>query len=327
MDVLFIGGTGNISAACAAQCVADGHRVGIVTRTGAGIPAGCQGLVADRQDETAMRRVLDQFSCDVVVNFLGFKIDDVALDWQILQNRVRQYIFISSATVYAKPHRFTPISEAHPLGNPHSEYARRKQACEAWLLEKWRIEGFPVTIVRPSHTYSCRWLPNVVRSAGYTFGARLRAGKPVFVPGDGTSLWTLTASADFAGGLAGLVGNPAAPGECCHITSDEALTWMAIYRTTARALGVENPKILTIPVEEICRIHPALTAGIKGDKAENGVFDNRRIKQLVPGFACQTTFAEGIAEAVAWFDADDHRKVIDPVADGIFDKIAASVGC
>lgn len=320
MNILFIGGTGNISTACVERALAQGHSVSIVTRGNRPVTAGCEAIIANRFDRAAFAKAVDGKDLDVVINFLGFDYPELKTDFSIFAGRIKQYLFISSATVYAKPHQFLPITEDHPLGNPFSEYAQKKQACEEWLLEK-QGEDFPVTIVRPSHTWSEKWLPNVVKSAGYTLGARLRSGKPVFVPDDGSSLWTLTTSADFATGLIGLAGRPESLGETFHLTSDEALPWKTIYQTAAKALGVSNPDIVEIPVDFICDVHPPLVAGLKGDKRENTVFDNGKIKALVPNFTCPTSFETAIADAVAWFDADDSRKVVDPVNDAVFDAV------
>ena len=181
-----------------------------------------------------MRRALAGVMFDVVLNFLGYNVPDLEVDYAVFAGKIRQYIFISSATVYAKPHRQLPLTEESPLGNPYSDYAQKKRRCEEWLRE--RAGKFPVTIVRPSHTYSKKWIPNLVSSHGYSFAARLERGAPVYVLNDGENPWALTAAQDFAVGLAGLVGNELAGGECFHITTDEALTWNQIYAEIGEAL-------------------------------------------------------------------------------------------
>ncbi|MBT7069119.1 MAG: NAD-dependent epimerase/dehydratase family protein [Verrucomicrobia bacterium] len=326
MKILFIGGTGNISTDCAAVLAGQGHTVGVLSRGNHPLPAGYADLRGDRHNSVALASAAGGFKPDVVINFLGFVPDDVARDVEAFGSGISQYIFISSATVYAKPHTILPISEAAPVGNPFSAYAQNKQACEEWLMTCRAETGLPVTIVRPSHTYSPRWIPNPVSSAGFTFGARLRAGKPVFVHGDGESLWTLTATADFAVGLAGLVGADNAIGETYHITSDEALSWNRIYAETAAALGVDAPTIIKVPLDRIAAMDPDFAVQLKGDKAEPGVFDNTKIKQAVPGFECHTPFREGICEAVAWFDADPARQTISPGADACFDRLTQAAG-
>jgi len=316
VKVLLIGGTGNISADCAALLHQRGHDIRILTRGHAPVPAGYRAVPGDRRDPA----VLASVSADVVINFLGYDLPDVEVDYAVFAGQICQYIFISTATVYAKPHRQLPLTEAGPKGNPFSEYARKKWAVEQWLVAH---PDFPVTIVRPSHTYSCRWFPNVVSSAGWTFAARLIAGQPVFVPNDGTNLWTLTHATDFAVGLAGLVGNDAAIGEAFHITSDEALPWNKIYAETAAALAAPSPFIERIPVDYLCARFPELRAGIQGDKAEPGVFDNSKIKKFVPDFICRKPFAVGIRESVAWYAAHPSEKIIVPKTNAAFDQAIA----
>jgi nucleoside-diphosphate-sugar epimerase len=223
--------------------------------------------------------------------------------------------------VYAKPHARLPLTEASPVGNAFSAYARDKLACEQWLQERHDPAAFPVTIVRPSHTYSRRWLPNPVASGSYTLGARFEQGKPVFVHGDGQGLWTLTATADFAVALAGLAGQAGAIGETYQVTSDEVLTWNQILRETAWALGVDDPEIITVPTDFICDVVPGMTDKLKGDKAEPGVFDNAKIKRAVREFSGTTSFREGIAKSVKWFRADPVRMTVDPETDRVFDRV------
>ncbi|TAN37220.1 MAG: NAD-dependent epimerase/dehydratase family protein [Verrucomicrobia bacterium] len=324
LHVLFLGGTGNISTSAVELLAARGHRISVLTRGKQPVPAGAHSLVADRHDEAALRRAIGDDWPDVVINFIGYTLEDVALDHALLAGRVRQYIFISTAMVYAKPHRHVPLTEDGPRGNPFSSYAQKKHTCEDWLWEKWRAEKFPVTIVRPSHTYGPHWIPNPVRSSSYTPIARLEHRQPIFVHNDGQGLWTLTAASDFAVGLAGLVGRDDALGEAFHITSDEVLTWNQIYAEVIRAAGVCDPKILKIPAEFICQICPPMTERLPADKAEPGVFDNAKIKRFVPEFECRKNFRAGIAESVAWFRADPARQALDPETDGIFSAVCAA---
>ena len=314
MKVLFIGGTGNISTDCAALLHQRGHEISVVTRGHAPVPAEYRAVRADRHDQAALAGLVP----DVVINFLGYDLPDVAVDHAVFANRICQYIFISTAMVYAKPHRYLPITEKVPLGNPFSEYAQKKLAQEHWLAAR---PDFPVTIVRPSHTYGCRWFPNVVSSAGWTFPARLVADQPVFLPNDGANPWTLTHTSDFAIGLAGLVGNTAAIGETFHITADEALPWSRIYELTAEALGVRLPVVERIPVDFLCTHFPAFISGIRGDKAEPGVFDNAKIKKFVPDFVCRRSFTAGIRESVAWYTAHPDEKIINPQKNVLFDQV------
>ena len=201
MKILFIGGTGNISADCAAWLHARGHEILVVSRGRSPVPPQHRAVQANRKDLQAMRAALEGERPDVVINFLGYDVPDVQLDYALFQGALRQYVFISSATVYAKPPSKLPRTEDAELGNTVWDYAQKKLACEQWLRQRWKEDGFPVTIVRPSHTYSKRWIPNPVSSSSYTVAARLEQGRAVFVPDDGENPWTLTAASDFAAGL------------------------------------------------------------------------------------------------------------------------------
>ncbi len=324
MKVLFLGGTGNISSACARLLYERGHQVQIITRGVSEVPRHLQALVADRKDSASMRTAAQAARPEVVINFLGFELPEVMLDFELFRGMARQYIFISSATVYAKPPPRLPIREDTPLGNPWWEYALKKQACEQWLLDQWKEHQFPVTIVRPSHTYSERWIPNPLSSSSYTFARRLERGQPVFVPDQGENPWTLTASADFAIGLAGLVGNPAAIGEAFHITSDEVLTWNQIVTEIAAALSAPQPKIVKIPTDFICQVAPQMTGSLKGDKAHPGVFDNSKIKRFVPDFRCHTSFAVGVRESVRWLRAHPDRQNLKPDLDALCEQVISA---
>jgi nucleoside-diphosphate-sugar epimerase len=317
MRILFIGGTGNISTDCAALLHQREHEISVVTRGNAPVPPEYRSIRADRKNLDAMHRALDGVTVDIVINFLGYDLPEIETDYALFAGKIRQYIFISTAMVYAKPHRQLPITEESPLGNPYSVYAKNKLRCEEWLL---KADELPVTIVRPSHTYCKRWIPNQISSAGYWFAARLDRGEPVFVANDGENPWTLIATTDFAVGLAGLVGNDKAIGERFHITSDEALTWNQIYAEIGAALGVK-PVIEKIPVNFICERFPDMTGGLKGDKVEPAVFDNSKIKRFVPGFICRKPFTNGIRESVAWLRAHPEDQNIDPKADALIGKI------
>ncbi|MBI5684259.1 MAG: NAD-dependent epimerase/dehydratase family protein [Verrucomicrobia bacterium] len=324
MKVLFIGGTGNLSTDCAELLHRRGHEVILLTRGRSAVPSQYRAIVADHKDPTAMRAVLASATADVVLDFIAYELGDVQLDHALFAGRVRQYIFISTAAAYVKPAPRLPITEETPLGNAFWDYAQKKEQCENWLREQWQRARFPVTIVRPSHTYSPRWFPNPVSSSGYTLAARLEAGKPVFVPGDGGNPWTLTATSDFAVGVAGLVGKDAAVGEAFHITSDEALTWNQIYAETAAALGVNSPCILKVPVDFICQQCPRLVGTVKGDKAHPAIFDNSKIKRFVPDFQCRKPFCVGIRESVEWFRQHPDRKTVNPEADAEFDRVTSA---
>ncbi|MDD5522356.1 MAG: NAD-dependent epimerase/dehydratase family protein [Kiritimatiellae bacterium] len=324
MKILFIGGTGNISTDCAELLHKRGHEIIVVNRGNNPVPPLYRSIIADRKDPAAMKKALENIKVDVVINFLGYVVPDVEIDFKLFQGRIRQYIFISSATVYRIPHRILPMTENTPLGNPYSDYAQNKEKCEAWLMEKFRKEGFPVTIIRPSHTYSRIWIPNPIASAGYTFAARLEEGRPVYLHNNGENPWTLTATTDFAVGLAGLAGNEKAIGETFHITSDEALPWYKIYEEVAAAVGAEDPVIFKIPADFICEKFPELTGGLKGDKAEPAIFDNSKIKKFVPDFACKKSIRQGIRESVEWMRAHPGPRNHNPKVDYFCDKVVAA---
>ena len=324
MKILFLGGTGNISADCAARLHQRGHEILVLTRGKTAVPPGYRAVQADRKDAAAMRTALKGLQPEVVVNFLGYDLSDVQVDYDLFNGVVRQYVFISSTVVYAKPPQRLPLTEDAPLGNPFWDYAEKKLACERWLQQRREESGFPVTVVRPSHTYSKRWIPNPVSSGSYTFAARLEQGKPVFVHDQGESPWTLTTSADFAIGLAGLLGKPEAIGESFHITSDEVLTWNQIYAEIAGALGVKSPQIVKVPTDFVCQVAPQLTGTLKGDKAHPGVFDNAKIKRFVPEFRCRTPFRVGVRESVRWLREHPDQQNLKPELDEMIERVLAA---
>lgn len=321
MRVLFIGGTGNISTDCADLLARRGHEIWVLTRGRIPVPASFRALRADRKDPAAMRTALDGRMPEVVLNFLGYEVSDVRADFEVFHGAVRQYVFISSASVYAKPPPRLPITEDTPLSNPWWDYSQKKIACENWLKERVASENFPVTIVRPSHTYSKLWVPNPVSSAGYTFAARLEQGKPVFVPNDGENPWTLTAASDFAVGLAGLVGRDEALGEAFHITSDEVLTWNQIVEEIAAAVGARAPQVMKIPADFICEAAPELTGTLKGDKIYPGIFDNTKLKNLVPDFTTRKPLRVGLAESVAYLRQAPKEQSYNPKVDAWCEKV------
>ncbi|MEI7732781.1 MAG: NAD-dependent epimerase/dehydratase family protein [Verrucomicrobiota bacterium] len=321
MKILFIGGTGNISAECAALLHERRHEIMVVSRGKSSVPAAYRAIHADRKDPAAMRAALAGVQPEVVINFLGYDLADVRNDYELFRDTLQQYLFISSATVYAKPPQKLPITEDAPLGNAWWEYAQKKVECEQWLRQRHEETGFPVTIVRPSHTYSRHWIPNAISSSGYSFAARLEQGKPVFVPDDGENPWTLTAATDFAMGLAGLVGRPETLGEAFHITSDEVLTWNQIYAEIAAALGIPAPEVIQVPTEFICQTVPQFSGNLKGDKAHPGVFDNTKIKRFVPEFCCRKPFQVGIRESVAWLRAHPDQQNLNPTVDTVCEKV------
>jgi nucleoside-diphosphate-sugar epimerase len=324
MKVLFIGGTGIISSACSELAVQQGIELYLLTRgsSNRGVPAGAQTLHGDIRQPESVKAALGNLTFDSVVEWVAYTPDQVQNDLEMFRGRTGQYIFISSASAYQKPPAFLPIRESTPLHNPFWKYSRDKADCEALLEQAGREEGFPFTIVRPSHTYDRTLLPFHGR---YTTVARMRAGKPVVVHGDGTSLWTLTHHRDFAVGFNGLLGNPHAVGQSFHITSDEWLSWNQIYTIVGRAAGVE-PKLVHVPSELIAAYDPEWGSGLLGDKAHSMVFDNSKIRRLVPQFQPRIPFWQGVQEIITWYDADPARQVVDPHEDELQDRLVAAMG-
>lgn len=321
MKILVVGGTGNISTEVVAELLGRGHDVTLVTRGTKPVPTDCGHIIADVSDKAAYSAAVRDWRGDVVINFLAYVPRDCQADHDIFRGRIAQYVFISSATVYRKPHETLPLTENSPRGNDYSEYARNKIACEDYLSV---VAGgvFPTTVVRPSHTFGQTWIPSPLSSADWTVSARILAGKPIVVHGDGQSLWTLTAASDFAAGLAGLLGRTDTLDEAFHITSDQPLTWNCIYQELGRALGVE-PQIVHVPTRTLVEHYPQAEAKLLGDKAEHGVFDNAKIKRFVPDFTCRKTFRDAISESVAWFRADPARCRVNPERDALLDAWAA----
>ena len=326
MKVLFIGGTGLISSACTRVAAERGLDLVLLNRgSDPDAARGAMAIVADLRDEVASARALAGHRFDVVVDWIAFTPDDIERDIRLFRDRADQFVFISSASAYRKPLGDWLLREDSPLGNPYWDYSRDKIACEERLVRAYRDDGFPVTIVRPSLTYGDTQVPLVVNSweRPFTAIARMRAGKPLIVPGDGTSLWTITHNSDFARGLVGLLGRRQAVGHVFNIMSDEVLTWDEIYRQTAAAAGVEA-RIVHIASDFIAACLPEMTGSLLGDKSVSAVFDTSKIKRFVPGFRATTPFAEGIRRTVTWFDADPARQLVDAAMDAQWDRLIAA---
>lgn len=323
MKVLFIGGTGIISSACSELALQQGIDLYLLNRgrSSRPAPAGAKVIQADIRQPDSVTTALGELTFDSVVEWVAFTPDQVQNDVELFRQRTRQYIFISSASAYQTPPTFLPVQESTPLHNPFWGYSRNKAACEALLEQAGREDGFPFTIVRPSHTYDRTLLPF---HGGYTSVARMRLGKPVVVHGDGTSLWTLTHHRDFAVGLVGLLGNPHALGHSFHITSDEWLSWNQIYTLVAHAAGVE-PQLVHVPSELIAAYDPVWGASLLGDKSHSMIFDNSKIRRLVPQFRPVIPFWQGAQEIMAWYDEDESRQVVDPRVDEIQDRLVAAM--
>jgi nucleoside-diphosphate-sugar epimerase len=323
MKVLFIGGTGIISSACSRLALERGIDLYLLNRgqSARPIPPGAKVLLGDIHDPASARAALGGHRFDAVVNWIVFTPDQLDIDFDLFRGRTGQYVFISSASAYQTPPVALPVTEATLLDNPYWEYSRNKIACEERLVRAYREEKFPITIVRPSHTYDERLLPF---HGGWTMMERMLQGKPVVVPGDGTSLWTLTHNTDFAKGFVPLLGNPQALGNAFQITADELLTWNQIYEMLAAALGV-RPNLVHVPSELIAAYDKIWGDSLLGDKAHSMIFDNTRIKRLVPDFACTVPFARGAEQIVAWHMADPARRTIEPYFDALLDRIIAGM--
>ena len=323
---LFIGGTGTISSAITAQLAAEGAWDLTLLNRGnrnTGLPASVKVLKADINDGPAVEKLLEGTRWDCVCDFIGFVPAHVERDWRLFRGRTKQYIYISSASAYQKPLASPFITEGTPLVNPYWQYSREKIACEDFLMEKHRTEGFPVTIVRPSHTYGDRSVPVGVHGdeGSWQVLKRMLEGKPVIIQGDGTSLWTLTYNTDFAKGFIGLMGNPHALGNAFHITSDETLTWNQIYQTIADALGV-GLKAYHVSSEFLDAAGPYdFQGGLIGDKANTVLFDNEKLKRAVPGFRATVRFEEGVRRALANILSHPELQRPDPAFDAWCDRV------
>jgi nucleoside-diphosphate-sugar epimerase/catechol 2,3-dioxygenase-like lactoylglutathione lyase family enzyme len=316
MKVLYIGGTGVISTACVRRSLALGHEVTVLNRGSRPAPLGARAVQGDIRDPASV--ALDE-DFDVVAQFMAFTPEHVRPDIERFAGRVGQYVFISSASAYQTPPARLPITESTPLRNPFLQYSRDKIACEDELVRAYREDGFPMTIVRPSHTYDRTAVP---LDPGWTAIDRMRRGRPVVVHGDGTSLWVLTHSDDFAVGFCGLLGRPQAIGDSFHITSDEVLTWDAIAEAFAAAAGV-RARIVHVPSDVINAADERWGGSLLGDKAHTVIFDNAKLRALVPEFRPAVPFARGAEEIVAWQLANG--ATADPRLDALCDRLTQRV--
>ena len=326
MKVLFVGGTGLISSACTRLAVERGLDLFLLNRGSDPDRArGATPLVVDVRDVAATGRVLSGHRFDAVVDWIAFTPEDIERDLRLFRDRTDQFVFISSASAYQKPLGDWLLREDTPLANPYWDYSRNKIACEERLLRAYRDDGFPVTIVRPSLTYGDTQIPLAVNSwdRPFTAIARMRRGAPLIVPGDGTSLWTITHNSDFARAFVGLLGRRQTIGHAFNIMSDEVLTWDEIYREVAAAAGVEA-RIVHIASDFIAACLPEMRGTLLGDKSVSAVFDTTKIKRFVPDFRATTPFAEGIRRTVAWFDADPSRQQVDAAMNVRLDRLIAA---
>jgi nucleoside-diphosphate-sugar epimerase len=326
LKVLFIGGTGVISSACAREAVTGDHDVELYVlnrgQSARGLPDGVTELRGDIREPESVRKAAAGLEFDSVVDFVAFTAGHVRADLDLFRGRTGQYVFISTASAYQTPPSRLPVTESTPLRNPYWQYSRDKIACEDLLVAEYRDNGFPATIVRPSHTYDAT---KTVLSGGWTSLARMLAGKPVIVHGDGTSLWTVTHNTDFARAFVPLLGHSRTLGEAFHITSDDVLTWDQIAYALGAALGV-TPRLVHVPSDVINAHDPEWGAGLLGDKTHSMVFDNSKVKSVVPGWNAVVPFERGAREIAAWHLGNPARQVVNEKLDALMDKLAAEYG-
>jgi nucleoside-diphosphate-sugar epimerase len=324
MNVLLIGGTGIISSAVTDLLLQRGHTVYLLNRGKRSneFTGRTKDIIVDKNDRAALKTALGSLQFDAVANFIAFNAADVDLDVDAFIGRTAQYIVISSASAYQKPPNHYRVTESTPLCNPYWEYSRNKIALEEAALRAYRDKGFPITIVRPSYTYSKFFVPGLF-GLNFQHFDRIRKGKPLVVHSDGQSLWQMTFNEDFAKGFVGLIGNPRAQGEAFHITSDEVLTWNQIFQTMGRAIGVE-PKLVHVPVEFMRRVESSVYDGLKGDKMYSLVLDNSKIKSVVPDYRATVSFFDGMKKCLAWAENNPKAVASGADADAKVDRVIAA---
>jgi nucleoside-diphosphate-sugar epimerase len=330
VKVLFIGGTGLISQAVSKLAVERGVELYLFNRGQRDefVPEGAKVILGDIRDQAEAAAALQGYEFDVVVNWIAFTPEHVQTDIELFAGKTKQYIYISSASAYQKPQRYYIITEETPLENPYWQYSRDKIASEQLLMEAYKSSGFPVTIVRPSHTYGDTAIPASMTSWQHPWSLvdRMRKGLPIIIHGDGTSLWTLTHNSDFAVAFVGLLGHPEAIGEAVHITSDEVLNWNQIYNAIGQAAGVD-PQVVHISTDFIAAHSPSgTTDGLIGDQAVSTVFDNSKIKRLVPEYQAKVPFSEGVKQTISWFEAHPGQCTVDPEWSALVDTIIKAHG-
>jgi len=320
MKVLFIGGTGNISSACSELAISRGIELYHLNRglsSGIRKVQGMKTIISDIRNFDDTQKAIDGYTFDAVVDFIAYLPKHIENDIKLFTGKTKQFIFISSASAYQTPPEKLPVTEDTPLDNPYWEYSRNKIACEEVLKEAFIKNGFPYTIIRPSHTYDKTMLPVI---GGYTVLQRMVQGLPVILHGDGTSIWTLTHSRDFAVGLIGLLGKKDAINQAFHITSDEWLTWNAIYAILANELNV-TPRIIHVPSEVIAKYDKIIGNSLLGDKSHSMIFDNTKIRKIVTDFNPTITFHDGAKEIVKWFKENTLQKVSDKTINQLMEDI------
>ncbi|HMB63671.1 MAG TPA: NAD-dependent epimerase/dehydratase family protein [Eudoraea sp.] len=320
MKVLFIGGTGNISTPSSRLAVEKGMDLYHLNRGSTSVEiAGVKTILGDINKPGELTG-LKEHHWDVVVNWIAFTPEDIERDIALFKGKTRQYIFISSASCYQTPLSYPVITESTPLCNNLWDYSNQKIKCEDRLMQAYREVDFPITIVRPSLTYDTVIPIAIGGFKEYTTPDRILKGKEIIVHGDGTSLWTVTHSDDFARGLVGLLGLWTAIGHAFHITSDEILNWNTIYKILATSLGREA-KVMHIASDFICKMAPSYIGTLLADKAESVIFDNTKIKTFVPGFKATIPFSEGIKRTLRWLDDHPEKKIVNPEENAVMDQI------
>jgi nucleoside-diphosphate-sugar epimerase len=324
MRVLFIGGTGNISRSVSHACIERGIDLHLLTRGNREVDIpGAKMVQGDIHAPEGIGPLLEGNRWDSVVDWIAYTEADIERDIRLFRGKTDQFVFISSASAYQKPPVHPVITESTPLSNPYWEYSRNKIACEERLNRAYRDEGFPVTIVRPSLTYDTVIPVAIGGWTEYTVIDRIQRGQKIIVHGDGSSLWTVTHAEDFAKGFVGLLGHPQTIGEAFHITSDEVLTWNQIYSTVAAAAG-HKPHLVHVPSDFIVACEESLRGSLLGDKSCSVMFDNSKIKRIVPEFKATIPFHLGIKKTLAWFDADPARRVVRRETQEMMDRILQS---
>jgi nucleoside-diphosphate-sugar epimerase len=326
MRVLFIGGIGNISWNCTQEALRKGHEVWALNRDSGSVmrrelPKEVYRLKADICNPSSVKSTVKGFKFDVIADFICFTPEQARQDVEIYSEICKQFIFISTASVYQKPLSAVPITESTPLKNPFWLYSRNKIACEELFFKEYKEKDFPITVVRPSHTYDTI-IPAAMGSSGWTNSARMLDGKPIILHGDGTTLWTLTHAEDFAKAFVALLGNEAALGHAFHITSDEWLTWRQVSECVAFALNAPKPSFVCIPSEKIAEKNPDLGAGLLGDKAWCAIFDNSKIKRFAPGWQATIPFREGIKRTINWFMENPERRKTSSSLNALLDSFS-----
>lgn len=330
MKALFIGGTGTVSTACAKLCIEQGMDLSLLLRGTRDHRVAPKAKVIHgdiRRDPVGVRRLLDSQTWDCVVDWVTFEERDVTQDVEFFRGRTKKFVFISSTCVYEKPLPSARVNELTPIGNRYWAYADRKARCERLLRAEYERSGFPVVIVRPGHMYAEFTLPTGFAGMGFAVVKRILDGKPIVVHGDGTGLWTLTFSEDFARAFVPLLALDSAVGETFQITSDELLSWIRIYDLIGEAFGC--------PVKYVCassclisRFDTELGATLLGDKAHTYLFDNSKIKRYVPSFSARVPFRVGVGYCAAWYR--EHKETLAPHAekerlDRLMDAIVSHV--